>query len=752
MAMSKNRYLADIGTAVDSAVAGNYLTVDDSGGVFNQVDWSNITNTPNVLDSADVINVIDSAHVNARVDLSSYATTTYVDNQITSVIDGAPGALDTLNELAAAINDDASFAATVTQQITELPDSAQVSTIITSTVDQTFVNNLNVNADTLDGQQGTYYTNYTNLTNTPNVLDSAQIVSLVANAGNVTQSYVDAAVAALPDSAQVSGIITADVDKTFVDNLNVDADTLDGQDGTYYLNYNNFTNTPNVLDSVNVNALVDAGITNLVDGAPASLDTLNELAAALNDDANLASTLTAQIAALPDSAQVSSIITSDVDKTFVDNLNIDADTLDGQQGTYYLNYNNFTNQPSILDSGNVTNIVDSAYVRARGWDSANTTSLVDSAYVYARGWDSANTTSLIDSNYVDARATSNAGFGLFNFVATADQTAFTGADADSATLAYTADNIMAFYNGVLLLPTLDYTATDGTTFTLTEGADSGANITIVKFGAGAAGSVSGVSSGPTLFTAAGMGNVYQNLGSNSGSSLPGGSLEWGYASRSDFYDSAGAGGWFFDWWEHPQGVATPQPDYTGLALALPNGDNSPGAYQGTEGDLTYAANLPGIFLVIEDVDFYVSGVQQTQVPGPLYIRSSRSSDYSGGTQGGGENHVFLSFQAQYPVHGGSADWADFGDLSAIKNQLQDGPGLVTRIDFTIRDTSSDTTDYNGLYYGNGTDPLWNNIGDRFSIIRGARNTSEDFTRRNSGTATGEIDGYGISVENLGPAT
>jgi hypothetical protein len=36
------------------------------------------------------------------------------------------------------------------------------------------------------------------------------------------------------DSADISSIITADVDKAFVDALNVDADTLDGQDGTYY--------------------------------------------------------------------------------------------------------------------------------------------------------------------------------------------------------------------------------------------------------------------------------------------------------------------------------------------------------------------------------------------------------------------------------------------------------------------------------------------------------------------------------------
>jgi hypothetical protein len=38
---------------------------------------------------------------------------------VTAVLDGAPGALDTLNELAAALNDDASFATTVTNSISE---------------------------------------------------------------------------------------------------------------------------------------------------------------------------------------------------------------------------------------------------------------------------------------------------------------------------------------------------------------------------------------------------------------------------------------------------------------------------------------------------------------------------------------------------------------------------------------------------------------------------------------------------------
>ncbi len=42
------------------------------------------------------------------------ATKKYVDDKINDLIGGAPGALDTLNELAQALNDDQDFATTVT--------------------------------------------------------------------------------------------------------------------------------------------------------------------------------------------------------------------------------------------------------------------------------------------------------------------------------------------------------------------------------------------------------------------------------------------------------------------------------------------------------------------------------------------------------------------------------------------------------------------------------------------------------------
>ena len=48
---------------------------------------------------------------------NGYATESYVGTQIANVIDSAPGALNTLNELAAALGDDASFSTTITNMI-----------------------------------------------------------------------------------------------------------------------------------------------------------------------------------------------------------------------------------------------------------------------------------------------------------------------------------------------------------------------------------------------------------------------------------------------------------------------------------------------------------------------------------------------------------------------------------------------------------------------------------------------------------
>jgi hypothetical protein len=63
---------------------------------------------------APITNTGTSTEANIGIDLSSYYTSSQVDSAIAAVVDAAPGTLNTLNELAAAINDDASFASTVT--------------------------------------------------------------------------------------------------------------------------------------------------------------------------------------------------------------------------------------------------------------------------------------------------------------------------------------------------------------------------------------------------------------------------------------------------------------------------------------------------------------------------------------------------------------------------------------------------------------------------------------------------------------
>ena len=76
--------------------------------------------------SDDLLYVADtsdsgSSYVSKRITvgnlLNGYATESYVTTAIGNVIDSAPSALDTLNELAAALNDDANFSSTVTALI-----------------------------------------------------------------------------------------------------------------------------------------------------------------------------------------------------------------------------------------------------------------------------------------------------------------------------------------------------------------------------------------------------------------------------------------------------------------------------------------------------------------------------------------------------------------------------------------------------------------------------------------------------------
>jgi hypothetical protein len=239
-----------------STVGGIEVTGTDSAAVTGLIDSAYIQARQADIfrDSAFITNIVDSAYVQAlQVDLQRDSA--FINNLISAA---------------------------------DTHDSAAVQGQITSTVNATYINALTIDADTVGGLTTGYLLDYTNHTNTPNVLDSTN----------------------------VSSIITADVDAAFINALTIDADTLGGNNSAYHLDYNNFTNTP-------------------------TLPTLGT--------------------DFVDSTEVNTLIDTRVNKSFVDALNVDADTLDGQNGTYYLDYNNFTNTPTIPTLG--TDFVDSTEAR-----------------------------------------------------------------------------------------------------------------------------------------------------------------------------------------------------------------------------------------------------------------------------------------------------------------------------------------------------------------------------------------------------
>ena len=92
--------------------------------------------------------------------------------------------------------------------------------------------------------------------------------------------------------------------------------------------------------------------------------------------------------------------------------------------------------------------------------------------------------SSIDSAYVTARIPqygATATVDKYRFVATTNQTVFSGADADGTTLSYTAGTVQVFLNGILLTPTTDYTATNGTSITLVDPANAGFELLIYDY-------------------------------------------------------------------------------------------------------------------------------------------------------------------------------------------------------------------------------------------------------------------------------
>jgi hypothetical protein len=135
---------------------------------------------------------------------------------------------------------------------------------------------------------------------------SAPIMTGTATAANLTASgTVTAALFSGPLTGAVTGNVTGNLTGTVTGsaslNLLKSGDTMSG---AIAMGANKITGlgtpTANTTDAANtayVDAAISTAVTNVIASAPALLDTLDELAAALGDDANFATTVTTNLAA-----------------------------------------------------------------------------------------------------------------------------------------------------------------------------------------------------------------------------------------------------------------------------------------------------------------------------------------------------------------------------------------------------------------------------------------------------------------------
>ena len=243
-----------------------------------------------VADVADVDGALSQSEVDARAQL-----------RVDALEANAPAALDTLNELAEALGDDADYAATVTtalagkaaKNLSNVEDDSVTPGMLDadSTAEKTaFRTRIGVAASDFSGS-------YDDLTDQPTIpaLSSATPQSPgTASAGTASSSSRSNHRHAreLNNDAVTPGMLDADstAEKTaFRTRIAAGESDFSGS-------YDDLSDQPTILSQAQVDARAQLRVDALEANAPAALDTLNELAAALGDDANYAAGVTTVLA------------------------------------------------------------------------------------------------------------------------------------------------------------------------------------------------------------------------------------------------------------------------------------------------------------------------------------------------------------------------------------------------------------------------------------------------------------------------
>ena len=237
-------------------------------------------------------------------DYSTAFIQAYIDAKIAGVLDTAPDTLNTLNELAAAIGDDASFFATMSAANTTLQtniDNLSTAAASARTSLQTLLQNA------VDAVQADVDSNETAAASAVVAEASARGTALT-NLQTTLQGLIDAVQADVDanelasdnaEAALSARITTLEADATTATAVAAVQADVDANETASDAAEAALSGRLDVLEAdPTTKDYVDTQVAGLINAAPGVLNTLDELAAALNDDANFATTITNSIAAV----------------------------------------------------------------------------------------------------------------------------------------------------------------------------------------------------------------------------------------------------------------------------------------------------------------------------------------------------------------------------------------------------------------------------------------------------------------------
>jgi hypothetical protein len=219
---ASSSFIGDLTGSVDASGSGKTLSGPLTGNVTGNISTTTGTSTFNNVTITGVLDMTSDSNtgntitnLTAPQNANDAATKSYVDTEIAGLVDSAPGALNTLNELAAAIGDDASFSTTITTSIgTKLPlaggtltgdltlSGAPTSTLHATTktyVDTNFLSKTDTSAQTMAAaiDMGTHkITSSTTPTNDSDLARKKYVDDKFALAGSASQSATNAAASA----------------------------------------------------------------------------------------------------------------------------------------------------------------------------------------------------------------------------------------------------------------------------------------------------------------------------------------------------------------------------------------------------------------------------------------------------------------------------------------------------------------------------------------------------------------------------